>query len=325
MSVRAASCGASVPGRASKCADASSLRALAKPLRRVRCLDTRTMLRSRHASLLRQAAPIWGLQPLSRVTDATSSSGVDRTARIWDIHGIHDAQLSCGGRRHLTSSSPQPSGSKAESVVIYRGPWLQVFRLLVRAKVTQLVAAGAAAAPLVAWNTGHQLSGLETVGVGGLCVGASAASGALWYYSRRYVGQLALVGDRVCISTLDFWGRRSDMEVHRHDIKPPFPGLTPEQLGGAVKLQPMVPLEGVWAVIITGDGRQSCRRVLTHHAHPSSDWAAPVHCIPPPRPCAAQRRVDPPPDGASRMKTWRHCMLKLAPPPVPSPSPGSAS
>ena len=222
------------------------------------------MLRSRHASLLRQAAPAWVQQPLSRVSDAASacSSGIHST-----LPG--DAQSSCSGRRRLTSSGAATGGEVGSTVVVYRGPWLQVFRLLVRAKVTQLAAAGAAAAPLVAWNTGHTLSGLETVGVGALCVGASAASGALWYYSRRYVGQLAVVqpGDRVCISTLDFWGRRSDLEVPRLDIKPPFPGLTPEQLKVAVALQPMVPLEGV------SDGASSggCATIgLTHHAthHP---------------------------------------------------------
>jgi hypothetical protein len=159
-----------------------------------------------------------------------------------------DAQSTRGGRRRLASSSSEPGHvSKAGSCVVYWAPWLQFFRLLVRAMVLQLAAGGAAAAPLVALNTGHQLSGLEAVGAGALCVGASAASGALWYYSRRYVGQLAIVGDRVCISTLDFWGRRSDVQVPRHDIKPPFPGLTPEQLHVAVKLQPMVPLEGARA------------------------------------------------------------------------------
>lgn len=47
-----------------------------------------------------------------------------------------------------------------------------------------------------------------------LVVGAGAASTALWYYSRRYVGELALLHGqpgtppRVRISVLDFWGNR---------------------------------------------------------------------------------------------------------------------
>lgn len=50
---------------------------------------------------------------------------------------------------------------------------------------------------------------------GALVVGAGAASGALWYYSRRYVGELALLPSgapgqppRLRLSVLDFWGNR---------------------------------------------------------------------------------------------------------------------
>lgn len=47
-----------------------------------------------------------------------------------------------------------------------------------------------------------------------LVVGAGVASGALWYYSRRYVGELALLPGRagapprLRLSVLDFWGNR---------------------------------------------------------------------------------------------------------------------
>lgn len=49
---------------------------------------------------------------------------------------------------------------------------------------------------------------------GALVVGAGVASGALWYYSRRYVGELALLRGppgappRLRLSVLDFWGNR---------------------------------------------------------------------------------------------------------------------
>ena len=50
---------------------------------------------------------------------------------------------------------------------------------------------------------------------GALVVGAGAASAALWYYSRRYLGELALLPSeeagqppRVRLSVLDFWGNR---------------------------------------------------------------------------------------------------------------------
>lgn len=137
-----------------------------------------------------------------------------------------------------------------QKYVVYRGPWLRAFRMLVRMKIAQLTAAGAAVTPLVAWNAGEPLGALDLVGLSALFVGATAASGTLWYYSRRYVGELALVGPRVRISTLDFWGNRSDLEVLRRDIKPPFPGLTPAQLREAMKMQQIVPLEGnaLWRV-----------------------------------------------------------------------------
>ncbi len=43
-----------------------------------------------------------------------------------------------------------------------------------------------------------------------LAASCCAASSALWYYSRRYVGELALLrgGSAVRFSVLDFWGNR---------------------------------------------------------------------------------------------------------------------
>ena len=41
--------------------------------------------------------------------------------------------------------------------------------------------------------------------------GSGVASTALWYYSRRYVGELALLGkkhDSLQLSVMDFWGNR---------------------------------------------------------------------------------------------------------------------
>jgi hypothetical protein len=99
----------------------------------------------------------------------------------------------------------------------------------------------------VAWNAGQPLTSLDVLGLTALCVGAGTASGALWYYSRRYVGELSVLGPggaRIRISTLDFWGNRSDVDVQRSDIKAPFPGLTPEQLREAMAAIHIVPLEG---------------------------------------------------------------------------------
>lgn len=46
--------------------------------------------------------------------------------------------------------------------------------------------------------------------------GAGAASAALWYYSRRYVGEMALVGpnlNHIQLSVVDFWGSREVLHL----------------------------------------------------------------------------------------------------------------
>lgn len=56
---------------------------------------------------------------------------------------------------------------------------------------------------------------LQVVMASALVVGAGVASATLWYYCRRYVGELALLPSaapgqppRVRLSVLDFWGNR---------------------------------------------------------------------------------------------------------------------
>ena len=53
--------------------------------------------------------------------------------------------------------------------------------------------------------------GLQLGVAGALLAGCAVASTTLWYYSRRYVGELALRPDRpgrITVSVLDFWGNR---------------------------------------------------------------------------------------------------------------------
>ena len=56
------------------------------------------------------------------------------------------------------------------------------------------------------------VSSIQLVMATSLVVGCGAVSVALWYFSRRYLGEIALVGplDRpaLCFSVLDFWGNR---------------------------------------------------------------------------------------------------------------------
>ncbi|CAI7780904.1 unnamed protein product [Closterium sp. NIES-54] len=97
--------------------------------------------------------------------------------------------------------------------------------------VSQLVGVASLAVPIAAWTQGASLPLGTSVAVAAVVGGAAAASACLWFYSSRYVGELALIGPapeaaaagdgdgdgdgqqwRVCISTLDFWGNREVSE-----------------------------------------------------------------------------------------------------------------
>ncbi|CAI5967956.1 unnamed protein product [Closterium sp. NIES-64] len=123
---------------------------------------------------------------------------------------------------------------------------------MVRLKVAQLVGVASLAVPIAAWTQGSRGGEVDdrkrvhassphpcacvqaslplgtSVAVAAVVGGAAAASACLWFYSSRYVGEMALIkapaaaaaaaaagnGDgngqqwRVCLSTLDFWGNR---------------------------------------------------------------------------------------------------------------------
>ena len=58
------------------------------------------------------------------------------------------------------------------------------------------------------------VSSIQMVMASALVVGCATASVTLWYFSRRYVGELSLLKgstgqpSRLCFSVLDFWGNR---------------------------------------------------------------------------------------------------------------------
>jgi hypothetical protein len=48
---------------------------------------------------------------------------------------------------------------------------------------------------------------------GSVVFGSGMAAVTLWYFSRRYIGELSIIDSgkgplRLCFSVLDFWGRR---------------------------------------------------------------------------------------------------------------------
>ena len=163
---------------------------------------------------------------------------------------------------------------------------------------------GAAAVPLAAYASGEALPPLASAGLAALFAGASreksgsrgvgrrsvpspppsagagAASGALWYYSRRYVGELALLGppgaqQRVRISTLDFWGAREETVVPRAAVTPPLPAARREELRAAAAA-PVLPLDGASRPRAArgrcAEGALSLCCLLA--AHPPAQWSA---------------------------------------------------
>ena len=60
--------------------------------------------------------------------------------------------------------------------------------------------------------------------LGGLAAGVLIASNSLWYYSRRYVGEMSLLlpdKTHVRFSTVDFWGNREVRESSTAEAQRP--------------------------------------------------------------------------------------------------------
>ncbi|CAI5959106.1 unnamed protein product [Closterium sp. NIES-64] len=200
--------------------------------------------------------------------------------------GVEEQACGSGGERLRGVEEEQ-------RIVVYRGRWMRGLRLMVRLKVAQLVGVASLAVPIAAWTQGlpavmpiasppsfsppimtltaHQASlplGTSVV-VAAVVGGAAAASACLWFYSSRYVGEMALIkapaaaagnGDgngqqwRVCISTLDFWGNRDvsgqwwwggvqQQRLHGGDaLVPPLKGLSQQHLK-AIAHHSFVPLD----------------------------------------------------------------------------------
>jgi hypothetical protein len=161
------------------------------------------------------------------------------------------------------ASSPQP----IKKQVLYRGKGIKIFRVLVRLKIFQLGGVAALAIPISTFLSTGNVSPYQTVIAGALVIGSAAASIALAFFSRRYVGELSLLhfprdgcGDdtnvradavpreqvfggkpKARFSVLDFWGRREDIDVDLEDVVPPFAGL--EQVAiASLAMQPALPI-----------------------------------------------------------------------------------
>lgn len=171
---------------------------------------------------------LWGhdLQPVpSRFTNAVLLSGAGRQERCF-------SSIASGEPHH---KQPRDQGA-ADKTVLYRGKGMVPFRVLVRLKIFQLAGVAALAIPINTFLVQGSVSSIQAVMATALVVGCGAASVTLWYYSRRYVGELSLrrrPGDgqpHVCFSVLDFWGNREDNLVAPERLIPPLQGCSATEL-----------------------------------------------------------------------------------------------
>ena len=147
-------------------------------------------------------------------------------------------------------------------VVLYKGPKIKIFRLLIRFKLLQVVSIGAVATPVLALinsTTGESLSALNQI-MGTLSVfGAIGCSLALQQFSNRYVGELALIkrSDKeeqnkiqLKISSMDFWAKRIETVVdYPGNVLPPLKNV-PESALVDVANASFLPLD----VLVGNDG-----------------------------------------------------------------------
>lgn len=132
-------------------------------------------------------------------------------------------------------------------VVLYKGSWIKHFRIFVKFKVLQFAGCAGLCAPLAAFYATGSLALDVAVASGIVCFASFGGSLALWFYSRRYIGEMSLIDDRfVCISTLDFWGDREDRFIEAKQIVPPLARLPAEEAAKLTR-QMFVPLHSTAA------------------------------------------------------------------------------
>ena len=170
---------------------------------------------------------------------------------------------------HLVSKKHHADeASRTHKHVLYRGPWLLPFRTLVRFKIFQLAGVGAVSAPLSAALNNDPMSTTTMTAVAAVVGGSAACSFALQYYASRYVGELALLRGAnddcllVRVSTMDFWGKRSDTDVRVSQITPPFAGLS-RQAYADLASNLFVPLDVASRYFGRGGGAVAKQHVLS--------------------------------------------------------------
>lgn len=144
---------------------------------------------------------------------------------------------------------------------------MRPLRLLVRLKIFQLTGVAALAIPISSMIKHGSASGLDTLIAAGLLTGSAMAAATLWFYSRRYLGELSLLypinnnnystdcninrssrpasssSIRIKLSVMDFWGKREDTEVDIERLVPPFKNLPLDAVMQIATTDALMPLK----------------------------------------------------------------------------------
>ena len=123
------------------------------------------------------------------------------------------------------------SPSISEPTVFYRWPTMRHFRFISRFKVYQVSTMLLLLPPMGWWYSTGVISGQTVIYALVSAVGTAGVLGILSYYFTRVVGELALVGGKVRVSTLTFMGNRHDLEYPLSSILP----FADTNVGGAVQ------------------------------------------------------------------------------------------
>ncbi|CAI7911406.1 unnamed protein product, partial [Closterium sp. NIES-53] len=241
-----------------------------------------------------------GNEDLEKVLGAEQMGGFGTSEKSGGRGGGEEEQACGSGGELLRGMEGEEKavgrgGGGEQRIVVYRGRWMQGLRLMdqggsdggggvacclvarpiLRDRPSPSLPSPPAAAVCclhaarcrlnlaqmvgVAWLASLPLG--TSVAVAAVVGGAAAASACLWFYSSRYVGELALIGPapeaaaagdgdgdgdgqqwRVCISTLDFWGNRENLILPLSALVPPLKGLSQQHLK-AIAHHSFVPLD----------------------------------------------------------------------------------
>lgn len=173
-----------------------------------------------------------------------------RAGGVYPVEVFPQAEEKGQGRRYNSSARPNSKDSGCEKQVLYKGRGIKFFRLIVRTKILQFGGVSALALPL--WSASASGKVIQVGGgtAGLLVVGSVIGASTLWFFSRRYLGELSLIRYEpenpglsvIRVSALDFWGHREDVDVSVHQIVPPFRGLSAAGVSELVN-RPCFPLE----------------------------------------------------------------------------------